>query len=46
MTDSTWITVVGVVGHAAHEGLDAEPRIQYYFPVSQSGSRAFNVSNT
>ncbi len=36
-TDSTWITIVGVVGHAAHEGLDAEPRIQYYFPTSQSG---------
>ena len=36
-TDSTWITIVGVVGHAAHEGLDAEPRIQYYFPASQSG---------
>ena len=35
-TDSTWITIVGVVGHAAHEGLDAEPRIQYYFPTSQS----------
>jgi len=36
-TDSTWITIVGVVGHAAHEGLDAEPRIQYYFPTTQSG---------
>ena len=36
-TDSTWITIVGVVGHAAHEGLDAEPRIQYYFPVGQVG---------
>src|SRR5262249_51870833 len=23
--DTTWITIVGVVGHAAHEGLDAEP---------------------
>jgi predicted permease len=36
-TDSTWITTVGVVGHAAHEGLDAEPRIQYYFPNTQVG---------
>ena len=36
-TDSTWITIVGVVGHAAHEGLDAEPRIQYYFPNTQVG---------
>ncbi len=42
-TDSTWITIVGVVGHAAHEGLDAEPRIQYYFPASQSGGRFFSV---
>ena len=35
--DTSWITIVGVVGHAAHEGLDAEPRIQYYFPASQRG---------
>jgi hypothetical protein len=42
-TDSSWITIIGVVGHAAHEGLDAEPRIQYYFPVSQSGGRFFSV---
>jgi putative ABC transport system permease protein len=43
-TDSTWITIVGVVGHAAHEGLDAEPRIQYYFPSSQRGLRFANVA--
>jgi predicted permease len=43
-TDSTWITIVGVVGHAAHEGLDAEPRLQYYFPVSQFGLRAMTVA--
>jgi predicted permease len=42
-TDSTWITIIGVVGHAAHEGLDAEPRIQYYFPVNQSGGRFMSV---
>jgi predicted permease len=41
--DSTWITIVGVVGHAAHEGLDAEPRLQYYFPVSQQGGRFMSV---
>jgi predicted permease len=43
-TDSTWITVVGVVGHAAHEGLDAEPRIQYYFPYSQFAGRQMVVA--
>jgi putative ABC transport system permease protein len=42
--DSTWITIVGVVGHAAHEGLDAERRIQYYFPVAQSGGRNMTVA--
>ncbi|HEX4685037.1 MAG TPA: ADOP family duplicated permease, partial [Gemmatimonadaceae bacterium] len=42
--DSTWITIVGVVGHAAHEGLDAEPRIQYYFPTTQTGIGAMTVA--
>ena len=42
--DSTWITIVGVVGHAAHEGLDAEPRIQYYFPFSQFAGRSMVVA--
>jgi putative ABC transport system permease protein len=42
--DSTWITIVGVVGHAAHEGLDAEPRIQYYFPHAQFGSSGVAVT--
>jgi putative ABC transport system permease protein len=41
--DSTWITIIGVVGHAAHEGLDAEPRLQYYFPMAQAGGRFFSV---
>lgn len=31
----TWFTIVGVVGHTMHEGLDAEARIQYYFPLAQ-----------
>jgi putative ABC transport system permease protein len=39
-----WITVVGVVGHAAHEGLDAEKRIQYYFPFKQMGGRFITVA--
>jgi putative ABC transport system permease protein len=36
--DSTtqWITIVGVVGHTKHEGLDADPRIQLYLPVTQN----------
>jgi putative ABC transport system permease protein len=31
-----WVTVVGLVGHTAHEGLDAEHRVQLYFPYSQN----------
>ena len=41
--DSSWMTIVGVVGHAAHEGLDADPRIQYYLPVAQSAGRFMSV---
>jgi putative ABC transport system permease protein len=33
--DAKWITVVGLVGHTAHEGLDAEHRVQLYFPFAQ-----------
>ncbi|MDQ3696885.1 MAG: ABC transporter permease, partial [Gemmatimonadota bacterium] len=32
-----WITIVGVVGHTMHEGLDAEPRVQVYLPYRQRG---------
>ena len=42
--DSTWMTIVGVVGHAAHEGLDAEPRIQYYLPYAQAGGQFMSVA--
>ncbi|MBC7788993.1 MAG: ABC transporter permease [Anaerolineae bacterium] len=36
--DSTqWITVVGVVGHTMHEGLDAEARVQMYLAYAQTG---------
>jgi putative ABC transport system permease protein len=34
-TSTRFITIVGVVGHAAHEGLDAEPRIQVYYNALQ-----------
>ncbi|HYW31072.1 MAG TPA: ABC transporter permease [Gemmatimonas sp.] len=37
-TDSTiYTTIVGVVGHARHEGLDAEARVQIYRPYAQVG---------
>jgi putative ABC transport system permease protein len=38
--DSTtrYITIVGVVGHAKHEGLDADPRVQVYMPMAQAGN--------
>jgi putative ABC transport system permease protein len=36
-TQNEWIEVVGVVGHTAHEGLDADPRIQLYLPYRQAG---------
>ena len=33
--DVKWVTVVGVVEHTAHEGLEAEHRVQLYFPYPQ-----------
>ena len=42
ITDSTrFITIVGVVGHTKHEGLDAAPRVQMYLAESQN---PFNVN--
>ncbi|HET7563926.1 MAG TPA: ABC transporter permease [Gemmatimonadaceae bacterium] len=39
--DSTrYITIVGVVGHTKHEGLDADPRIQLYLPYAQQSGFA------
>ncbi len=33
-----WITVVGVVAHAAQEGLTAEHRVQLYFPPAEAAA--------
>jgi predicted permease len=34
---TVYITIVGVVGHTMHEGLDAEKRLQLYLPYGQIG---------
>ena len=39
-----WITVVGVVEHTAHEGLDAERRVQLYFPYAVMPSDSMSVA--
>jgi putative ABC transport system permease protein len=39
-----WITIVGVVPHTMHEGLDADPRIQYYLPFGQFPQRQMAVA--
>jgi putative ABC transport system permease protein len=39
-----WIEIVGVVGHTKHEGLAAEPRIQYYLPYRQEGRPNLTVA--
>lgn len=39
-----WIQIVGVVGHTAHEGLDADQRTQVYLPVAQSGGSAMGFT--
>jgi predicted permease len=50
LTDSSisWITVVGVVEHTMHEGLDGDRRIQMYLPIAQNGAgfQAFVVRTT
>jgi putative ABC transport system permease protein len=38
-----WSTIVGVVGHAAHEGLDARPRPQTYQPYQQYRGTLFGM---
>ena len=39
-----WITVVGVVEHTAHEGLDAEHRVQLYFPYAVMPGASMSVA--
>jgi predicted permease len=39
-----WIQVVGVVGHTAHEGLDADKRTQVYLPIAQAGNAAMGYT--
>ncbi|MCI0432043.1 MAG: ABC transporter permease [Gemmatimonadetes bacterium] len=39
--DAVWLEVIGVVGHAAHEGLDADARVQLYYSSRQFGSLPF-----
>jgi putative ABC transport system permease protein len=39
-----WITVIGVVEHTAHEGLDAEHRVQLYFPYAQMPLSSMTVA--
>ncbi len=43
-TQNEWIEVVGVVGHTAHEGLDADPRIQLYLPYRQATAPFMTVA--
>ncbi len=43
-TSSKWITVVGVVAHTKHEGLDAEARVQLYFDFQQAGPGLLNMA--
>jgi putative ABC transport system permease protein len=43
-TQNQWIEIVGVVGHAAHEGLDADPRVQLYLSYRQTARPAMAVA--
>ena len=41
--EATWYRIVGVVGHAAQEGLDGPPRVQVYRTYRQSSAAALSV---
>jgi predicted permease len=42
--DAKWLSVVGVVDHTAHEGLDAEHRVQLYFVYPQLAQRQMTLA--
>jgi putative ABC transport system permease protein len=41
---ANWVEVVGVVEHTAHEGLDADARVQLYYPYGQIPQRAMTFA--
>jgi putative ABC transport system permease protein len=41
---NSYAEIVGVVGHTAHEGLDADARIQVYHPQRQRGLGFMNIA--
>jgi putative ABC transport system permease protein len=41
--DSPWLTVVGVVDHVKHYGLDVDSRVQLYLPYRQTPYRSMFV---
>jgi len=41
--EAVFFEVIGVVGHAMHEGLDADPRLQVYGSHQQAGSANTNL---
>jgi putative ABC transport system permease protein len=41
--DSTWFSIVGVVGDVRRSGLDAEPRAELYIPHNQSPDRSLTI---
>jgi putative ABC transport system permease protein len=42
-TDAPWLTIVGVFKNVRHNGLDIDPRPQFYRPYSQAGWPFFTI---